>query len=262
MSIIASQTVCGRALCFVSKSNVTKSKSPPPRTETAWMLSCEHATNHIPPTWRHLFTDPELLESHRGWDPGAAGLARHFGRQLEAPVFLGQVSRLLADNNRSAGHPKVHAPAVRALPKRDREAIIKAWHAPHQDGVCDAVGAALANAERVIHISCHSFTPELDGKTRTADIGLLYDPRHGGEMDLARRWQQALKASSDLRVRRNYPYTGHEDGMTRILRRRFGTHVLGFELELNQAMLKKGAFSSSLQQTLLDALLAAAAEEA
>lgn len=225
----------------------------------AWMVSCEHATNHIPPNWQHLFTDPELLRSHRGWDPGAAGLARYFGEHLPAPVFLGKVSRLLADNNRSAGHPKVHAPAVRALPKRDRAAIIEAWHAPHQDRVCEAVSTALTSADRVIHISCHSFTPELDGEIRTADIGLLYDPKHPGEADLALRWQQALKATSDLRVRRNYPYTGHEDGMTRILRRRFGAKVLGFELELNQAMLAKNEFSSALLEQLLETLKSAAA---
>jgi len=226
--------------------------------EIAWVVSCEHATNDIPAPWQHLFTDAEVLQSHRGWDPGAAGVARYFGRQLPAQVFLGQVSRLLADNNRSAGHPKIHAPAVRALPKRDREAIIKAWHAPHQDGVCKAVNAALAGAKRVIHISCHSFTPELNGRTRTADVGLLYDPKCGGEADLARRWQQALQTVSSLRVRRNYPYRGDEDGMIRILRRRFGPRVLGFELELNQAMLAQGEFSSSLQTALLDALKVAA----
>lgn len=242
----------------MSESKLPHSRAHSPRRDTAWTLSCEHATNHIPPRWQALFTDPDLLASHRGWDPGAAGLARHFGRQLDAPVFLGQVSRLLADNNRSAGHPKVHAPAVRALPKQDRQAIIEAWHAPHQDAVCRAVGSALTGAERVIHISCHSFTPELHGKTRNADVGLLYDPRHGKEQDLAQHWQQALKASSDLRVRRNYPYTGHEDGMTRILRRRFGTRVLGFELELNQALLEQGEFASSLCQILLETLLVAA----
>lgn len=241
---------------------MTKTKAKAGRSgiarRTAWTVSCEHATNHIPPTWQHLFTDPDVLASHRGWDPGAAGLARFLGRHLPAPVFLGQVSRLLADNNRSAGHPKVHAPAVRALPRRDREAIIEAWHAPHQDGVCEAVAAALASAERVIHISCHSFTPELDGHVRTADVGLLYDPRHDGEQELARLWKQAIVADSDLRVRRNYPYTGHEDGMTRILRRRFGTRVLGFELELNQAMLTGDDFSSTVLKTLLEGLRGAA----
>lgn len=227
-------------------------------TATAWVVSCEHATHHIPPPWQHLFDDEALLHSHRGWDPGAAGVARYFGRHLGAPVFLGQVSRLLADNNRSAGHPKVHAPAVRALPKREREAIIKAWHAPHQDGVCEAVAAALVRADRVLHISCHSFTPELNGHIRTADIGLLYDPRHGDESDIAHHWKQAIVAESPWRVRRNYPYTGHEDGMTRILRRRFGTRVSGFELELNQALLERGEFPAALREVLLKSLRLAA----
>jgi hypothetical protein len=39
-----------------------------------------------------------------------------------------------------------------------------------------------------------------------------------------------------LRVRRNYPYAGKGDGLTRILRRRFPpTRYAGIELELNQA---------------------------
>ena len=38
----------------------------------------------------------------------------------------------------------------------------------------------MARGRRVIHISSHSFTPELDGKVRSADVGLLYHPgRHG-----------------------------------------------------------------------------------
>lgn len=240
-------------------SKQSKSKCGVQAVATAWVVSCEHATNHIPPSWQHLFNDKALLQSHRGWDPGAAGLARYLGRQLQARVYLGQVSRLLADANRSAGHPKVHAPAVRALPRQEREAILAAWHAPHQNGVVEAVGAALEHADRVLHISCHSFTPELNGQLRSADIGLLYDPRHGGEADLARRWQQRLVESSGFRVRRNYPYRGHEDGMTRILRQRFGARVLAFELELNQALLQRGDFPLALRRTLLKSLQWAAA---
>jgi hypothetical protein len=39
----------------------------------------------------------------------------------------------------------------------------------------------------------------------------------------------------DLRVRRNYPYAGKGDGLTRSLRRRFPpTRYVGIEIELNQ----------------------------
>ena len=38
----------------------------------------------------------------------------------------------------------------------------------------------MSRGRRVIHISSHSFTPELNGKVRRADVGLLYDPGSPG----------------------------------------------------------------------------------
>jgi hypothetical protein len=49
-------------------------------------------------------------------------------------------------------------------------------------------------------------------------------------------WQTELKARApDLKVRRNYPYSGTSDGFTAYLRRRFPAGVyIGIELEINQ----------------------------
>lgn len=219
----------------------------------AFVISCEHATCHVPDPWRHLLADTALLQSHRGWDPGAAGMADFLGQRLETPVHHGQVTRLLADANRSASNPNVHAPAIRALPRSDRDAIIKAWHAPHHAAVTAEVENRLTAAGQVIHLSCHSFTPVLDGKRRNADIGLLYDPRHSQEQSLAVLWQHRLQASSRLRTRRNYPYKGCGDGMARTMRRLFGDAYLGFEVELSQALLEYGVFPEDLLETLHDA---------
>ena len=49
------------------------------------------------------------------------------------------------------------------------------------------VGNAIGRGRRVIHVSAHSFTPGLDGKVRTADVGLLYDPARPGEVRLCAR---------------------------------------------------------------------------
>lgn len=228
--------------------------------DIAFVVSCEHATCRVPKAWRHLFPDSTLLHSHRGWDPGAATVARALGRRLDAPVILGRVTRLLADANRSAHHAHVHGEAVRRLSEPERRTILATWHAPHQRAVCNAVQAGLAQAQRVVHISCHSFTAVLDGETRTTDIGLLYDPRHGLERTLARSWQRALAAAGTLRTRRNYPYRGRDDGMTRICRRRFGTAYLGLELELNQALLIGDGFPSTLPALLHRSLVDAVAD--
>jgi predicted N-formylglutamate amidohydrolase len=98
------------------------------------------------------------------------------------------------------------------------------------------VAEATAARRRVIHISAHSFVPVLNGYTRNADIGLLYDPGRPTERALCARWRQSLGArASRLRVRRNYPYRGYADGLTTHLRRRYGRRgYVGVEIEVNQ----------------------------
>jgi predicted N-formylglutamate amidohydrolase len=82
----------------------------------------------------------------------------------------------------------------------------------------------------------HSFTPELRGEVRNADIGFLYDPSRPGERSLGRAWKRSLKIlRSDLRVRMNYPYLGTTDGLTTSLRKLFSPdEYIGFEIEVNQ----------------------------
>jgi predicted N-formylglutamate amidohydrolase len=120
----------------------------------------------------------------------------------------------------------------------------------------------VARGRRVIHVSCHSFTPELDGKRRTADVGLLYHPGRHGEAALCARWKASLaERAPDLRVRRNYPYAGKGDGLTSHLRQRFlpGAYV-GIELEINQnIVLAAGRRWPALQRMLVDTLRIACA---
>lgn len=91
---------------------------------------------------------------------------------------------------------------------------------------------------RVIHISSHSFTPELNGRARTADIGLLYDPARPQEALMCGRWKKALgNAATHFRIRRNYPYAGKDDGFMPYLRNKYQPSAyVGIELEINQAI--------------------------
>ena len=46
-------------------------------TRDCYLITCEHGGNRIPPRYRDLFAGCEaLLQSHRGYDPGALTLAR------------------------------------------------------------------------------------------------------------------------------------------------------------------------------------------
>ena len=208
-----------------------------------FLITCEHGGNRVPPRYRLLFTGFEaLLQSHRGYDAGALVLARELASTLAAPIRSSSTSRLLIDLNRSIGHSKLYSEATRDAPARVRSEILERYYRPHRNKVEADIAMAVAQGRRVIHIASHSFTPELGGTVRNADIGLLYDPARSGEAELCRRWQAQLKVlAPELKVRRNYPYTGKSDGLTAYLRRRFPANVyVGIELEINQKHVFKG----------------------
>ena len=203
-----------------------------------FLVTCEHGGKRISSRYRACFAGQEaLLESHRGFDPGALAMARTLAAQLKAPLIFSTVSRLLVDLNRSQGHPQLHAACIRLLPEACRRQIIEKYYLPFRAKVEMAIVQALGHGKRVIHFSSHSFTPILDGLVRTADVGLLYDPTRTDEAALCRQWHICLKAREpSLRVRRNYPYCGKSDGFTSFLRRRFpADQYLGIELEINQS---------------------------
>lgn len=219
-------------------------------------VTCEHGGNEIPPRYRHLFKGFEaLLESHRGWDPGALRMAQDMAAAFEVPLFVSTVSRLLVDLNRSPGHPRLHSEATRAASKELRREMLQAHYLPYRTQVEAAIDKEIAKGRRVVHVSSHSFTPVLDGEVRNADIGLLYDPARAVELNLCRRWQSALKEIAPaVRVRRNYPYRGTSDGFTAWLRKRFAEKdYVGVELEINQKLVGGQAWPA-LRRQLIAAL--------
>jgi predicted N-formylglutamate amidohydrolase len=178
------------------------------------------------------------LRSHRGWDPGALVLARSLARALRAPLHAATISRLVVDLNRSPHHPRLFSGITRRCDGAARDAIIARHYRPYRDAVERAIAATVRDGRAVLHLSIHSFTPWLAGRPRRADIGLLYDPARRREAAFARRLRDALRRRlPGLRVRRNYPYRGTDDGLTTWLRHRYGgAAYAGIELELNQAL--------------------------
>ena len=245
----------------------------PEPAAAAIVITCEHAGNRVPTEYAHLFASARAqtaLKTHRGYDLGALPIARTLGRQLDVSVISHDVTRLLVDVNRSVGHPRLFSEFSRALTVAERAEVLERHYEPHRRAVLAAVEHHVSAGQRVLHLSVHSFTPRLNGRVRTAEVGLLYDPVRRAEADFSARWKGALEAGgtsrglgrrnkqSDWRIRRNYPYRGASDGLTTSLRRAFPrTSYLGIELEVNQAMLTKAAqkavgaaFAGSLAATL------------
>lgn len=210
-----------------------------------FLITCEHAVNTVPPALAPLFRGAEkTLASHRGWDPGSLDAARVWAARLGAPLIAAHVSRLVCDANRSERNPAVWSAYTRPLPRADRERLLEQWHRPHRRAVRAEIERLLAGGSMVLHLAAHSFTPVLDGRVRPLDLGLLYDPARPGERALAQVWQRELeRVAPGLRVRRNAPYRGVSDGLPTALRRLYpADRYVGFEMEFNQALLKRGPF--------------------
>lgn len=222
------------------------------------LITCEHGGNRVPARYRPLFRNHRaILESHRGYDPGALALARDFAAAFGAELVYSTTSRLLVELNRSPGHRALFSDMTRSLAADERAKLLERYYFPYREWVEAQVREAVAAGERVLHVSCHSFTPRLDGEVRRADIGLLYDPRRRAEAKFCSTWQKTLRAADPrLVVRRNYPYRGYADGLTTALRKRYpDAAYAGVEIEVNQKFpLGDAAAWRALRKVLVTAL--------
>jgi predicted N-formylglutamate amidohydrolase len=222
------------------------------------LITCEHAGNAVPPGYLPLFAGREgLLASHRGFDLGALATAEALARATGAPLLSVALTRLLADHNRSIGHPRLFSDITKPLPRRTRLEILATCYVPHREAVIRKIAALRATGRRVLHIASHSFTPRLGDVVRHCDVGFLYDPKRAVEKAFCSRWLRELRClDGALILRRNYPYRGVTDGLVTALRRRFGEAYVGMELEVNQRFaLGSDEALASINDHLSEALL-------
>lgn len=228
---------------------------------TALLVTCEHASNAVPPAWRHLFVGAEaVLASHRGWDPGAAELAGDLAAAGGVEAYLCPVTRLLVEPNRSLGHPRLFSEFSRTLPTAQREELLASYWRPHRERVLEAVSTTIAAGSRVVHLGVHSFTPVFAGRVRNIDVAVLDDPGRPLERVWTNSFLQSLAGTDPtLRLARNRPYRGWSDGLTTTLR---GLHpasdYLGLELEVSQTFpLTAGDLWLSLRRAITRAVFEA-----
>lgn len=221
------------------------------------LLSCEHAVDSVPPAYQALFAPfSELLASHRAIDFGALSIAEYLKEYFDCKLIQADVTRLLVDCNRSTRHSECFSEVTRGLDAQSKQAILHQYYLPFREQVTHYINTQIKAGFQVWHLSIHSFTPVLNNQIRTAEIGLLYDPRRLAEKKLASHWQQQLKqADASYRIRLNYPYLGVSDGFTRTLRRTFcAEHYLGVELEVNQALSQDEQSINTLKRILANSL--------
>ena len=228
---------------------------------TVLVISCEHAGCGVPHDYVHLFEhDKNVLTTHRAWDKGAGEIAAHLSKVFNCDSTKTTFTRLLIDCNRSLGHKDCFSEYSKSLAEDDRQRLIDHYYTPYREETEAVIRKHINNGNQVLHLSIHSFTPELNGISRNAAIGLLYDPARHGEQEVARLWHGLLLAQKPAyRVRKNYPYRGNADGFTSTLRKKYHEEdYLGLEVECNQALMEDAESFSQLQHVLahtLDELL-------
>ena len=186
-----------------------------PDATSHWIVTCDHATNRVPPSVRggDLGLSPEDMSRHIAYDIGAAGVASELARLLGATAIMTDYSRLVIDPNRAEDDPTLLmrlydgtiVPGNRSADAAEREARLEAFHRPYHA----ALAALLAVRSRPAICSIHSFTPQLRGRPpRPWQIGVLFsDDRRLADPLIAR-----LRRESDLEIGVNEPYSGHLPG--------------------------------------------------
>jgi len=186
----------------------------------------------------------DVLQSQAGWDHGAFDIASRLSEAVGLPVHAGAFTRMFVDLNRPADHPDViptvsygaPVPGNAHLSQGDRAARLAGFHTPYWEAIRRDVRARLRDSEGVLHLSSHSFSPELDPHARVFDVGVLYDPAHAFEAALAERMMFQLR-SAGLSVRANQPYTGLGPAVCTSLREELaGERYAGIEIETSHAV--------------------------
>ena len=219
------------------------------------ILTCEHAGNEIPQDFISLFPGAEeVLESHRGYDPGAFDLFKVLNNLAELSHFQ-MVSRLLVEMNRSLDHPQLFSEFSRGLDSAVKKEILEIYYFPYRNSVEKEISERIGKGEEVLHFSVHTFTPNLNGEKREADIGLLFDPTCTSEEEFCSAFKNELfERNSGLQIKFNYPYRGIDDGFTTYLRQKFTKDYCGIELEVNQRFVSENKMNKGLKNNIFEAL--------
>lgn len=241
-------------------------------------LTCEHAGNIVPTSLRPLFLKfpnaMTMLNSHYGYDIGILSFARqlqHFLKRsrVKSKLTVSLISRLVIDCNRSENSKSLYSYVTKNLDPATRAEIKKKFYAPYRLRVRRDIRKLLQRGYYVVCLSLHSFTPELSGKKRATQMGLLFNPNRPIETEFAKllkcSWKKIsdLKSQEPIKIHFNRPYRGWTDAFVNDLHQEFSiplsrpqdpTHFVGICVELNQKILNTCA-GDHLAQHLSESLI-------
>jgi predicted N-formylglutamate amidohydrolase len=221
------------------------------------VVTCEHASNRIPGSTVLTAQDRPWLDTHWGWDPGAAEVVRELVMHKESVAVLSRFSRLICDPNRSIeaedwirenveGHDLSFNVDLTEAERARRKAY---YYDPFHAEIDACLTERLARGGDVLLLSIHSFTPNYMGEIRPMEFGVLFD-----RFDpVAHRFAEHLRDQNFITAL-NEPYSG-KDGQIYSAGLHGGTHgVIYLELEIRQDLIDTPEKVSDVAMRLSNAL--------
>jgi len=226
------------------------------------VLVCEHASNRIPDTFRHIGITNAAQQSHAGWDIGALALSMALSKNLASPLVASTVSRLIYDCNRSPDSdtaivPRSETetiPGNHGLSHAQRCQRVEAVYQPFSQALSNLLDRRQAQGIGTCLVTVHSFTPVLHGQTRTVELGVLHD----NDSTLADLILAIATKHTTLIAERNQPY-GPTDDVTHTLQKHALTRgMANVMLEIKNDLLlgpaSIGKISDALSPLLAEAI--------
>ncbi|MDR6634314.1 putative N-formylglutamate amidohydrolase [Phyllobacterium sp. 1468] len=155
-----------------------------PDGRSRFVILCDHASNYIPDGFGSLGLDPDDLQKHIAWDPGALGVSEVMSRDLDAPLVESCVSRLMIDCNRPLDAPDLvpslsevtTIPGNVDLDEAARLRRVTLSHGPYHTAIEKLAGERTTKGlPDPIYVAVHSYTPVYRGIERPWHIGIIHD---------------------------------------------------------------------------------------
>jgi predicted N-formylglutamate amidohydrolase len=195
----------------------------------ALVVTCDHASHHIPDEYAGLGLPDAELRRHIAWDIGALAVSERLARLLDAPLLHTTASRLLLDVNRD---PRAHdsiplasedtaIPGNQDLSTKERSQRHGRFYAPYHDAIEALMRRRIVANHPTAVIAIHSFTPVYRGAVRPWQVGVLSHR----DRRMADPLLRALRADARLETGDNEPYAPR-DGVYHTLDRHAEAHGL------------------------------------
>lgn len=147
------------------------------------LLVCDHASRRFPRSLGTMGLDPVARRCHLAIDIGVGSLTEQLAKSLGATAVLCQYSRLVVDCNRELMDPGafleygdgVIIPGNRNITPDDKRRRASEIYWPYHNAIDAQIARLRGQGIEPVFISLHSFTPVMNGVSRSWEMGVLSD---------------------------------------------------------------------------------------